>query len=58
MVNAATEFTVPHPPFNNFTLVAMIVSTRMCRVQYSTFPGLASELLFVEKCSQQFNRVR
>ena len=27
----ATDFAVPHPPFNTFTLVAMIVPTRMCR---------------------------
>ena len=27
----AQLISVPHPPFNTFTLVAMIVPTRMCR---------------------------
>ena len=29
--HGATDFDVRHPPFNCFTLVAMIVPTRMCR---------------------------
>ena len=29
-----TDFAVPHPPFDNFTLVAMIVPSRMCRVSH------------------------
>ena len=33
--NAATDFTVPHLPFNIVTLVAMIVPTRMCRLPHS-----------------------
>ena len=32
--NAATDFAVPHPTFNDFALVAMIVPTRMCLVQH------------------------
>ena len=32
--NAATIFDVPHPPFNDFKFVAMIVPTRRCRVPH------------------------
>ena len=31
MANAAADFAVPHPTFNGFTLVAMIVPTIMYR---------------------------
>ena len=31
---ARVRYIVPHPPFNTFTLVAMIVPIRMCRLPH------------------------
>ena len=46
-VNAGTNFAVPHPPCNNFALIAMMVPIIMCRVPHplkSKLSGYASDL--------------